>query len=106
MHVNAVTQPVVYIPSQVIAPSVPNQHPISLPTTDRSADPTPNGTPFVSAQADKDAAAGHGRGAALAKAPAAESLTARAAAEGPRIQAADAGVERAQPVRRGFDEYA
>jgi len=61
MNVNGVTTPpVVYIPTQVIAPSVPNPRPIGLPTTDRKADPTPLGTPFVEPKVTEKAVE-HGR---------------------------------------------
>lgn len=48
MNVNGATPPppMVYVPMQAIAPSVPNDHPLSIPTPDKNADPTP-GEPFV-----------------------------------------------------------
>ena len=47
MNVNAVTPPVVYIPAQAIAPSVPYTEPIGLPMPDQKPKPSANGSSFV-----------------------------------------------------------
>lgn len=47
MNITGLPVGVVYIPTQLIAPSVPASEPISLPTPDGTSDPTPHGTPFV-----------------------------------------------------------
>lgn len=49
MNVTGPSGGAVYIPTQLIAPSVPTIVPITLPTPDASSDPTPNGCPFVDA---------------------------------------------------------
>lgn len=104
MHVNGVTPPVVYIPTQVIAPSVPNDHPISLPTADKNADPTPSGTPFVASDAPKDHSASTGKESAAAKSAMVEPPTSRPKIVTPPVETPDKARE---PARlRGFDEYA